>query len=136
MNGYTKVFASMLTSSIWEEPHETFRLWMTMLLMANKDGIVDASVPGLARHARVTLDECQQALAVLSSPDPFSRTPDREGRRIEPVEGVGWRLVNHAKYREKLGAEERRDYKRKHEQARRERQYSAGLATRHRPAST
>ena len=101
-----------------------------MLLMANKDGIVDASVPGLARHARVTLDECQQALAVLSNPDRFSRTPDCEGRRIEAVEGVGWRLVNHAKYREKLGAEERREYKRQHEQARRERQREAASVTR------
>ena len=120
----------MLTSSIWEEPHETFRVWLTMLLMANKDGIVDASVPGLARLARVTLEECEQALAVLSNPDRFSRTPDREGRRIEPVEGAGWRLVNHAKYRQKLGVEERREYKRQHEQARRERRRAPGVATR------
>jgi hypothetical protein len=127
MSGYTKVFDSMLTSSIWEEPHETFRVWMTMLLMANRNGVVDASVPGLARYARVTLEQCQQALAVLSGPDQFSRTPDREGRRIEPVDG-GWHLVNHAKYREKLGAEERREYKREREHDRRERLRTATAA--------
>lgn len=32
------------------------------------------------------------------SPDAYSRTPDNEGRRIEPIDG-GWRLLNHEKYR-------------------------------------
>jgi hypothetical protein len=32
------------------------------------------------------------------SPDPDSRTPEHEGRRIEVIDG-GWRLLNHEKYR-------------------------------------
>ena len=120
MNGYTKVFSSLLTSSIWDEPHETVRVWMTMLLMADKAGVVDASVPGLAHHARVTMDECQAALAVFANPDRFSRTLECEGRRIERVEGLGWRLVNHGKYRRKLGTAERQEYKCEHERTRRQ----------------
>lgn len=114
----------MLTSSVWQEKHETVRVWLTMLLMKDQDGVVNASVPGLASHARVTLDECQQALLLLSNPDQFSRTPDMEGRRIVAVEG-GWRVVNHVKYRELLSAADRRVYKRKHEQERRDRQREA-----------
>src|SRR5207247_2600082 len=42
------------------------------------------------------------ALAKLGSPDPLSRTPDEDGRRIVPLdEGRewGWRLVNYMRYR-------------------------------------
>lgn len=65
----------------------------------------------MAHAARVTLQDCQAALAKLCSPDPFSRTKAYEGRRIEEVEG-GYQLVNHAKYRDKLSAEDRRKYQR------------------------
>lgn len=76
-----------------------------MLAICDRDGVVEASVPGLAREALVSRVECEQALAILSAPDPDSRTPDHEGRRIEKVDG-GWRLLNHGKYREKMDAEE------------------------------
>lgn len=127
--GYTKVFGSMLTSSIWEESHETFRVWITLLLLADKDGVVDASVPGLARMARVTLEQCEAALLVLASPDKYSRTPDLEGRRLESV-NPPWRLVNHAKYRLRLGVEERAAYKAAHQQRRRDQQRAASTQTR------
>jgi uncharacterized phage protein (TIGR02220 family) len=68
-------------------------------------------VPGLAVIARVSTEECRAALATLSSPDPDSRTKEHEGRRIREVDG-GWLLLNYAKYRAKLSAEERRSYMR------------------------
>lgn len=80
-----------------------------MLAMANKSGVVEASLPGLADLSRVTLDECKEALIALESPDEYSRTPDNEGRRIERSDG-GWKILNHAKYRAKMGADEKREY--------------------------
>ena len=77
-----------------------------MLAMADRKGRVYAAIPGLANTARVTIEECEQALARFMSPDKYSRTEDFEGRRIEPIDG-GWRLLNHAKYREMRDAEER-----------------------------
>jgi hypothetical protein len=124
VTGYAKMFAAMLTSSVWQESHATVRVWVTMLLLKDQDGIVNASVPGLAHAAHVTLDECQQALEVLAGPDPYSRTPDLEGRRIVKAE-TGWRVVNHTKYRELMSAADRRAYKRKNEQARRDRKRGA-----------
>ncbi|MFA6958542.1 MAG: hypothetical protein WC538_21955 [Thermoanaerobaculia bacterium] len=59
-----------------------------------------ASIPGLSDAARVTLEQAEDALTVLQSPDPYSRTPDYEGRRIETIDG-GWRLLNWQKFREK-----------------------------------
>lgn len=78
-----------------------------MIAMSDRDGIVEASVPGLANAAHLTIPETEAALGVLLSPDPYSRTPDYEGRRIEAIDG-GWRLLNKEKYRDKEGIEERR----------------------------
>jgi hypothetical protein len=80
-----------------------------MLALADKDGIVPASVPGLANLSRISIEKCEEALGVLAAPDKYSRTVEFEGRRIEKVDG-GWRLLNHGKYRRMLSAEERREY--------------------------
>lgn len=120
MAGYTKLFNSILASTIWREEKETKILWITMLAMADKDGMVEASVPGLADLARLTVKETQAALAILESPDEFSRTKDHQGRRIEPVLG-GWLILNHALYRQKMDMDERREYLRIKKQESRER---------------
>lgn len=109
MTGYTKLFGSIVASTIWREPHTVRIVWITMLAMANKNGIVEASLPGLADLSRVSLDECKDALDALMSPDEYSRTTEKQGRRIEAVEG-GWFVINHAKYRAKMGLDERREY--------------------------
>ena len=96
---YTKLFGSILHSTIWETSVSTRIVWVTMLALSDKDGRVMASVPGLARAALVSRAECEAALEYLLAPDPDSRTPDYEGRRIEEIDG-GWFLLNHAKYRE------------------------------------
>lgn len=83
-----------------------------MLAMADKNGVVEASVPGLSDLARVSVEKCRDAIRSLSAPDRDSRSKEHEGRRILEVDG-GWLLVNHAKYRAKLNADDRREYLRK-----------------------
>jgi hypothetical protein len=109
---FTKLFNSILDSTIWQEPLETKVTWITMLAMADRNGEVHASIPGLAKRAGVTIPQCEAALACLASPDPYSRTKDNEGRRIEAIDG-GWTLLNHGKYRALLSKEERREYNRR-----------------------
>ena len=109
MTGYTKLFGSIVASTIWREDDKTRLVWITMLAIANKHGEVEASVPGLADLSRVSVPECRAALAKLEAPDPDSRSSEMDGRRIEKVPG-GWRLINHAKYRAKLSVDERREY--------------------------
>ena len=128
MNGYTKLFATILDSTIWMEPNEVRILWITMLAMCDRSGEVAASVPGLAARARITLEQCQDALNRLMTPDPFSRTPDHEGRRIEKIDG-GWRLLNHAKYRHKMSQDERREYMKMKMREYRSKDVSSELAT-------
>ena len=83
-----------------------------MLAMCDKNGDVQASIPGLAKRAGITIDECVTGLETLSLPDPYSRTVEFGGRRIEETEG-GWILLNHPKYRDLLSAEDRREYNRR-----------------------
>lgn len=83
-------------------------VWITMLALADRKGIVFASLPGLADAARVSMEQCEDAIARLAAPDEYSRTKDFEGRRIEDVDG-GWKLLNYIKYREARDGDERRE---------------------------
>lgn len=107
-SGYTKLFASITDSTIWQAPDATRLVWITMLALADQNGYVGASVPGLASRARVSLPDCLAALETFRQPDEWSRTPDYEGRRIVDADG-GWFLLNHAKYRAIQDAEARRE---------------------------
>jgi hypothetical protein len=109
-DGWTKLFSSILTSSIWSEDDKTRILWVTILACTDKDGFCQAAVPGLAAMARLTVEDTAVALAKLEGPDPYSRTQDHEGRRIEKVDG-GWVVLNHGKYRDRDRIERRREYR-------------------------
>jgi hypothetical protein len=98
MPNYTKLFNSIVTSTIWTEDDQTRIVWITMLAISDQNGEVQASIPGLARVAGISIEATETALNKFMSPDSYSRTPDDEGRRIEKIEG-GWALLNHAKYR-------------------------------------
>jgi hypothetical protein len=96
---YTKLYSTILDSSIWSASNSTRLVWITMLAMATKNGIVHASVDGLARRANVSLEETEQALELLSSPDPHDKSGVNGGRRIIPMQGC-WELINFEFYRE------------------------------------
>lgn len=98
MPNYTKLFNSIVTSTIWTEDDKTRILWITMLAMSDQHGEVHASIPGLARIAGIDTESAEQAINKFMAPDPYSRTPDNQGRRIAKIEG-GWEILNHKKYR-------------------------------------
>jgi hypothetical protein len=95
----------MLTSTVWSESDSTRIVFVTMLLMADKNGEVLGSIPGIARFAGVSVDSCSAAIERLSSPDKYSSSKLADGRRIVAING-GWELVNHAKYREMASKED------------------------------
>ena len=106
---YTKLFNEIITSTVWGEPGHVRLVWITMLAIKDIRQEVQASVPGLAHFARVSVEQCREAIKVLESPDPESRTKDFEGRRIKPIEG-GWLVLNGDKYRDKMSKEDLRRY--------------------------
>lgn len=118
---YTKLFSSIVTSTIWTEDADTCKIWVTMLAIANKHGEVQASIPGLAQIAGMGLEATELAIEKFLAPDKYSRTSDDEGRRIEKIDG-GWLLLNHAKYRAMASKDEEKTATAKRQAAFRDRQ--------------
>jgi len=96
--GFVKLQSSILDSSIWLEDAETRLVWITMLAMADPDGLVEASVRAIAHRARVTEEGCQRAVQSFQEPDPDSKDREHEGRRVERVDR-GFLILNYRKYR-------------------------------------
>lgn len=109
MTGYTKLFSSIVASSIWDEDKNTKILWVTMLALKGANQIVESTERFLAISSRLTSQECADALAKLESPDPASKSNEWEGRRIKRVEG-GWLILNGERYSQMLTLQERRQY--------------------------
>ncbi len=99
---FVKIHGTILDSSIWSESPIVCKVWITMLAMADEDGIVGASVDGLARRAVVPVEDCEAALSTFLGPDRFTRD-GTSGERIEVVPG-GWLVLNHTQYRDKRTA--------------------------------
>ncbi len=120
-NDYTKLFHKILRSSIWDKDDRTRIVWITLLAMRDSSGVIESTMNGVARAARVPETDCRRAIEEFLKPDPESLTTKHEGRRLEVVEG-GWRLLNHEKYVHLMGAEHQRAYwrERKAEQRQRE----------------
>jgi len=123
---FTKLFSSITESTIWCEDSDIRVVWITMLAMSDKNGRIWASIPGLAKRAAVSIEQTESALNKFLSPDPYSRTKEHEGRRIEVIDG-GWRLLNHAKYRAIRDEEERKAYKREWIKNKREEEKQKGV---------
>lgn len=75
-------------------------------------GFVPAAGPGLVRAAGIDMENGIEALERLASPDPDSRDPAYDGRRLVRVNG-GYIVLNFNKYREKdhTAAERSRRYR-------------------------
>lgn len=96
------------------------------MALADQHGEIHAAIPGLARAANVTVKEAEKAIELFMSPDKWSRTQDHHGKRLEKIDG-GWRLLNFEHYRSLMSAEERKEYKRRKEQERRDRKKSMNV---------
>ena len=101
MSGYTKLFSDIVESSIWNEPPDTCKVWITLLALSDQDGYVRGSVGWLAGKARVSKEKCAAAISLFQRPDEESRTPDHEGRRIEALDD-GWLILNYIVFRDRL----------------------------------
>jgi len=106
---YTPLCRGLVLSSIWCcEPDHVRILWITMLALAEDDGYVGASLPGLAQAARLTIDQVKDALERLQKPDPDSRSLENDGQRVFP-DDRGWVLPGVPRYRQLVKTERQRE---------------------------
>jgi len=112
MSGFAKLDSGIVNSTIWVQPHDVLRVWIWFLSQADSRGTVDTAAPALSLICMVPLERMREILLLLESPDPDSRSPNDDGRRIEKIEGGGWRIINYGKYRESRDPQERKEYQR------------------------
>ncbi len=118
---YNKIFTKILDSSIWLEQAHVRLVWITMIAMQDKDGLVSLSgVGNVAQRARVSDQEAADAIHILESPDTRNPGQEHEGRRLERIPGTGWVVINSKKYRDIVFAEEARRLNRERVQRYRE----------------
>lgn len=111
---FVKLSCGILDSTLWQYDSDTKVVWITLLTMADYEGIVTATIPGISRRAGVSIEAVEKAFDRFSSPDKYSRTKDFEGRRIAPYENEdGWIILNFDKYKLRHSKEERKEQKRR-----------------------
>jgi len=107
---FVKLFQQILDSSIADD-RRLRHFFTDLLLCADSTGLVMMTHGAIARRIGASLEEVEWGLNALMQPDPHSKTPDNEGRRIEPVDGTGygWKILNYEHYRAVKDAEQMRD---------------------------
>lgn len=118
---YGKIFASMFKGSLYGQ-WEAIVTFTVMIVLADQHGEVDMTAEALSAQTSIPLDIIQRGICQLEAPDPKSRTPDDEGRRIVRVSDArdwGWVITNYAHYRAIRTAEERREYFKQHKRKQR-----------------
>lgn len=105
---YAKIFTQIFDSTIaadWQVRH----VFEDFLKLADENGVVDMPLDSIVRRANMPEEIIKRAILVLESPDPQSRTPDHEGRRLLRLyddKDWGWVIANHDKYRSITNREE------------------------------
>jgi hypothetical protein len=111
---YGKLFSSMYDGTLATVgPWEALVTFQQLIILADKFGVVDMTSEAIARRTTLPLEIVVKGLQALEMPDPHSRTPDEDGRRIVRLSDSrpwGWRVVNHTHYRGIRSGEERREY--------------------------
>lgn len=115
---YAKVFQSMFQGSLATRgPWQAVVTFQQLLVLADRFGIVDMTPEAISRQTTIPLEIIREGLTALAQPDPESRRPDHEGRRIillDPARTWGWQIVNHAHYAQIRSGEERAAYQRQY----------------------
>jgi hypothetical protein len=115
---YAKVFSQIYDGTLCTKgPWEALVTFQQMLVLADPEGCVDMTASAISRRTTIPLEIIDKGIEALLLPDPESRTPTEEGRRLLPLaEGRhwGWRIVNYKHYRDLKREEDRRAYHREY----------------------
>lgn len=108
---YGKVFDSIYDGTLYGH-WEAIVTMQQLIVLANADGVIDMTPHAMAARTSIPLNIIQSGLEFLAKPDPYSRTPGDEGRRIVLLDDHrpwGWKLVNHGKYKRLRDMEQKRE---------------------------
>lgn len=109
---YVKVFRTIFDGSLYGKFEPTV-VFLAMLVVAERGGIVDMTAEAIAARVGYPLNIVKRGIAELEKPDPASRSPEEEGRRIIRLDehrAWGWKITNYEKYDKIRTAAERQEY--------------------------
>lgn len=127
---FVKVFEQILDSSIANN-YEVRHMFEDMLKLADSTGAVDMTYQAIAARTRQPIEMVISLIGELMKPDPESRSPQHEGRRLVLLDSHrtwGWLIVNYEHYRSLRDEDDRKRYFRdkKRESRARRRQEPSG----------
>lgn len=100
-----RVLAAVLKSSVWEEDDATRLVWVTLMLIADREGHVESTIPALAELSRQSIPAVEKAI------NRFLKTKDEH--QIEATL-FGWRIVNYAAIKSASQAQDDKEYRKKY----------------------
>jgi hypothetical protein len=112
MNVFAKIFAQIFDSSIAED-HMVRYVFMDLLVLADREGVVDMTQQAISRRTNVPEDIVNHAISTLTKPDTRSRSDLEGGARIVLLDSHrdwGWQIVNYEHYRHIRDEESRKAY--------------------------
>lgn len=98
---YGKIFDSIYDGTLVED-WRALVAFQQMIVLCDSDGVVDMTPSAISRRTGIPIEHIKEGIKILEEPDPWSRTPDEEGRRIIRLDKHrewGWQIVNHQKYK-------------------------------------
>lgn len=101
--GYTPLFDSLTDGTLYGRWPD-IGLWPIVLSLADRHGVVDVTPERIAGATGLSPEEVAECMRRFCAPDPRSRSPAASGARLALLDAHrewGWRVVNHAEYREK-----------------------------------
>jgi hypothetical protein len=111
---YSKIFASMYDGTLrTRSPWEATVTLQQLLILSDSHGQVDMTPEAIALRTGIPLEIIRKGIVALEVPDPDSRLPNEEGRRIvriDPRRDWGWKIVNFIHYRDLKSENDRREY--------------------------
>jgi hypothetical protein len=108
---YGKIFESMYKGTLYGQ-WEAIVTFQQLIVLCDKDGLVDMTPPAIAATTSIPLDIIQKGIEALQQPDPYSRSPAQDGRRIvlaDPARPWGWTIVNYDYYKNLASREDKKE---------------------------
>lgn len=108
---YGKVFDSIYDGTLYGH-WEAIATMQQFIVLATPDGVIDMTPQAISARTSFPLELIIKGIKILSDPDPYTRTPGEDGRRIVLLDEHrpwGWRLVNHGKYMRLRNMAEKRE---------------------------
>ncbi len=108
---YGKIFDSMYKGTMYGH-WEAIVTFQQMIVLSDSDGIVDYTPIALSATTSIPIEIILKGIDILSSDDPYSRTPGNNGKRIELLDSHrnwGWKIVNHKYYRDLSSKEDKKE---------------------------